>query len=131
MSQSNIIHKHLKSGEDIDTIIQNTISGYLSFITKYINEKNLKPYFFSVPAPVLESTLNLQNNDKANLTKLRISVVEKFNQELKKNIRNLSGKFIDTHSITTDKYGASNKEFMVDEFHLHPKIFNLIQGQIQ
>ena len=125
-----IIHRHLKSGEDIDTIIQNTISGYLSFIRKYTNEKNLKPYFFSVPAPVSENSHDLQNNDNAQLSKLRISVVEKFNQALKVNIKNISGKYIDTHSITTNKNGSSNKEFMVDEIHLHPKIFNLIEDQI-
>ena len=38
--------------------------------------------------------------------------------------------FIDTHSITKNKMGASNMNYMIDNIHLHPKIFNLIQSQI-
>ena len=57
-------------------------------------------------------------------------VVEKFNNILEETVTNLSWKYIDTYSITKDKNGISNQKYMADEFHLHPKIFKLIENKI-
>ncbi len=74
-----IINRHFKSGEKIETIINNTIDGYLEFISEYITDKNLDPYFLSVPAPII------YENSKHK--KLRIEVVNIFNNRLKKSIQ--------------------------------------------
>ena len=117
-----IIHRHLKTGENIETIINNTITGYIELIQKYIADKNLEPYFLSVPAPII--------NENSKYEKLRISVVNIFNNCLKYNIQKFNGNYLDTYSLTSNKEGKSNNKFMIDEIHLHPKIFKLINKDI-
>ena len=117
-----IIDRHFKTDEKIEIIINNTINGYLELIQKYITEKNLDTYFISVPAPII--------NENSKHRKLRISVVNIFNTCLKKSIQKFNGNYLDTYSLTSNKEGTSNNKFMIDEIHLHPKIFELIKKDI-
>ena len=117
-----IIDRHFKTSEKIEIIINNTINGYLELIQKYITDKNLDPYFISVPAPII--------NENSKHKKLRISVVNTFNNSLKKNIQKFNGNYLDTYSLTSNKEGTSNNKFMIDEIHLHPKVFELIKKDI-
>tara|TARA_E500000178_G_scaffold239888_1_gene236287 strand:- start:561 stop:2276 length:1716 start_codon:yes stop_codon:yes gene_type:complete len=117
-----IIDRHFKTDEKIEIIINNTINGYLELIQKYITEKNLDTYFISVPAPII--------NENSKHKKLRISVVNIFNNCLKKSIQKFNGNYLDTYSLTSNEEGTSNNKFMIDEIHLHPKIFELIKKDI-
>ena len=121
-----IISAHQKTGKSIDIIIEQTVEGFYSFIENELSGTQIKRYYFSVPAP-MKTPIELTKDD---FNQLRVKVVKKFNECLKNKVDMGLAKFVDTYSLTKNSKGQSNKKYMLDAYHMDPKILPLIKDQL-
>ena len=122
-----IITFHKKSSESLDSIIKNTVTGYVDFIENYLKGKNITKYYFSISAPWIEK--NKLAYDKK-LLDLRIYTIKTFNENLSIHLKKYNSKYLDTFSFTKDKDNFSNKKFMLDSIHLSPNSIKMVEKLI-
>ena len=118
-----IVHHHIKTGEDLDSLITKTISGYVSHTEKLLNHKTPHRYYFSVPAPVDEGFLALHSQTTRELT---ITTIQLFNKRLKEALNETDAKFVDVYALTSNQTGVSNMQYHCDHHHLAPSILKHI-----
>lgn len=109
-----------KHNKNIDDIVKETVENYINYVNKELESKNIQGYYMGIPAPVIKSD-SLDKNDK-----VRITIIQKFNNYLKKYLENSNLVFIDTYLITANEEGISNMEYMIDTTHLSPIILDKI-----
>ena len=122
-----IITFHLKSKKDLNEIIKETVYGYVSFIEKYLENKKIEKFYFSIHAPY-QIRENKDYNSELELK--RIEIIKTFNNYLEKYTKEFNSKFIDTFSFTCDGKGESNKKYMIDPTHLSPEALPIIEKKI-
>ena len=106
----------VKNNLDVDDLVNQTVSGYVKWFVNETSKRNLKIYFFTVPAPVYREELMLSQNIHT------AKIVRLYNQALKKIVEDNNLKLINTYSLTADKNGFSNNKYHVDRHHLGPTI---------
>ena len=122
-----IITFHLKSKKDLNEIIKETVYGYVSFIEKFLESKQIEKFYFSIHAPY-QIRENKDYNSKLELK--RIEIIKTFNNYLEKYTKEFNSKFVDTFSFTCDDKGESNKKYMIDPTHLSPEALPIIEQSI-
>ena len=122
-----IITFHLKSKKDLNEIIKETVYGYVSFIEKYLENKKIEKFYFSIHAPY-QIRENKDYNSELELK--RIEIIKTFNNYLEKYTKEFNSKFVDTFSFTCDDKGESNKKYMIDPTHLSPEALPIIEQSI-
>lgn len=122
-----IIHHYKEKGGNLDAIIKNTVENYLMFTESVFKEKNIKRFYFGVPAPVINLDKS-QNEKEINL--IRINTVKKFNFYLESFLKKNRLKFIDIYKLTSAKNGTSNMIHLCDDNHLSPSSLKHFEKQI-
>ena len=122
-----IITFHQKSKKDLNEIIKETVYGYVSFIEKFLESKQIEKFYFSIHAPY-QIRENQDYNSELELK--RIEVIKTFNNYLEKYTKEFNSKFVDTFSFTCDEKGESNKKYMIDPTHLSPEALPIIEKKI-
>ena len=122
-----IITFHLKSKKDLNEIIKETVYGYVSFIEKFLESKQIEKFYFSIHAPY-QIRENKDYNSELELK--RIEIIKTFNNYLEKYTKEFNSKFINTFSFTCDGKGESNKKYMIDPTHLSPEALPIIEKKI-
>ena len=122
-----IITFHQKSKKDLDEIIKETVYGYVNFIEKFLEGKQVEKFYFSIHAPY-QIRENKDYNSELELK--RIKVIKIFNDYLEKYTKEFNSKFVDTFSFTCDEKGVSNKKYMIDPTHLSPEALPIIEQKI-
>jgi len=122
-----IITFHQKSKKDLDEIIKETVYGYVNFIEKFLEGKQVEKFYFSIHAPY-QIRENKDYNSELELK--RIKVIKIFNDYLEKYTKEFNSKFVDTFSFTCDEKGESNKKYMIDPTHLSPEALPIIEQKI-
>lgn len=122
-----IITFHQKSKKDLNEIIKETVYGYVSFIEKFLESKQIEKFYFSIHAPY-QIRENKDYNSELELK--RIEVIKTFNNYLEKYTKEFNSKFVDTFSFTCDEKGVSNKKYMIDPTHLSPEALPIIEKKI-
>lgn len=122
-----IITFHQKSKKDLNEIIKETVYGYVSFIEKFLESKQIEKFYFSIHAPY-QIRENKDYNSKLEMK--RIEIIKTFNNYLEKYTKEFNSNFIDTFSFTCDGKGESNKKYMIDPTHLSPEALPIIEKKI-
>ena len=113
-----------KNNISLDKIIEDTINGFIKFITNECKQKHFNLFFIGVHAPVLNKNISKEDSE------LQINVINKWNKSLSIILENTEYKFINTYNITANKDGYSNLKYMCDETHLKPDFIENISQTI-
>lgn len=106
----------LKSSKnDVEIIIQNTISRFVEFINS-INLGNFDIYFLTVPAPIYNIEIDPKLNEQVR------KIVKNFNAELQFFTSEYKFQILDTYVLTKNEHGFSNETYHSDRRHLSPDI---------
>ena len=113
-----------KLNRPIESIISNTVDGYVSWFAEQNQNKNHSLFFFNVPAPVYDKRCTAEVNEEVKTT------VVLFNNLLNKSILNHDFKIIDVYKFTVGHDGFSNGSFHIDNRHLSRDAIPEIEKQI-
>ena len=119
-----ICNYYRKNNISLDKIIEDTINGFIKFITNECKQKHFNLFFIGVHAPVLNKNISKEDSE------LQINVINKWNKSLSIILENTEYKFINTYNITANKDGYSNFKYMCDETHLKPDFIEHISQTI-
>ena len=114
----------VKQKTSIETLITNTVHGYLKWFSKQNAQQNNNLYFLNVPAPMYQNDITVELNSRVART------VREFNMIMKKYSKLHNFKLIDVYKFTSNEHGYSNKEYHIDDKHLGPKAIPLIEAQL-
>lgn len=114
-----IIPYHLKTNENIESIIKKIVSSYISYTSNLLKRHEIKFKYLTLHAPVLH-----QNHPH---NALRIKVFQLFNEHLISKTKLMNLQVLDTYSITKNTNNESNKKYMCDEYHLSPEILEKLK----
>ena len=113
-----------KLNRPIESIISDTIDGYVDWFAEQNQIKNHSLFFFNVPAPVYDKKYTAEVNEEVKTT------IELFNNLLNKSILNHDFKIIDVYKFTVGHDGFSNGSFHIDNRHLSRNAIPEIEKQI-
>ena len=119
-----ILTFHKKSNKDLNTIIRDTVYGYVSFIENFLKCKKVERFYFSIHAPFQNK---VKKDYDTELALKSIKVINIFNNYLEEFTKEFNANFVDTYGFTTGNNGASNEKYMIDPTHLSPKALPLIE----
>jgi len=114
----------VKQTTSIETLIANTVHGYLMWFSKQNAQKNNDLYFLNVPAPMYRNDISIELNAQVAKT------VREFNMTMRKCAKLHNFNLIDVYKFTSNEHGYSNKKYHVDDKHLGPKAIHLIEAQL-
>jgi len=113
-----------KLNRPIESIISDTVDGYVDWFAEQNQIKNHSLFFFNVPAPCYDKKYTGEVNEKVKTT------LELFNNLLNKSILNHNFKIIDVYKFTVGHDGFSNGSFHIDNRHLSRDAIPEIEKQI-
>lgn len=113
-----------KLNRPIESIISDTVDGYVDWFAEQNQIKNHSLFFFNVPAPVYDKKYTAEVNEEVKTT------IELFNNLLSKSILNNDFKIIDVYKFTVGHDGFSNGFFHIDNRHLSRDAIPEIEKQI-
>ena len=113
-----------KLNRPIESIISDTVDGYVDWFAEQNQNKNHSLFFFNVPAPVYDKKYTAEVNEEVKTT------IELFNNLLTKSILNHNFKIIDVYKFTVGHDGFSNGSFHIDNRHLSRDAIPEIEKQI-
>lgn len=119
-----ILPFYLKSNENLSNIIMNTIKNYLEYTGSLLQKKSINFSYLGIAAPIIKKV-----NDEKN--KLRIEIIKEFNFLLKKECNQRSLNFTDIYELTKNDMNVSNQKYMSDNYHLSPKILEVLSFNFQ
>jgi hypothetical protein len=122
-AREGIIHASAKTGEKIDTVICNTIEGYVSWFEEVNLANEHTYYFFNVPAPGYSPTDSKHINDRV------AEVVFLFNRTLRHRLAKSMIRMIDVYEKTKNQDLFSNELYHCDGRHLDYRILKHIENQ--
>jgi len=117
-----IIKHYLKTGITLENIVEKTVNEYINYTSNILHALELNFIYFGIHAPVIKD-----NQSKSTKAVLQVKIVKLFNQYLlnlttKKNLN-----MINVYTLTVNKIGESNMQYMCDETHLNPSILKLLK----
>ncbi|MDB9789331.1 hypothetical protein OAB86_02415 [Gammaproteobacteria bacterium] len=111
---------HKKSNEELTTIIERTVSGYIDFIRSALSTNaKINCIIQGVPAP------NYLNNFEIEDTDQFLKMITLTNNTLREKAISAGFSFLDVYSPTKDEKGVSNGKFNIDNYHLSPLFYSL------
>jgi hypothetical protein len=113
-----------KTGTALSELVQKTVLGYVKWFLNANVSNNHRYKFLIVPAPCYEKAFASSANQDA------ASVVQFFNEILKKNLEEYSYDLIDVYGPTKAENSFSNGIYHCDNVHLDCRILDIIQDQI-
>lgn len=113
-----------KLAKPIESLIEETVIGYLRWLSNVNRCKRHKIYLFNVPAPNYDQKINEEINKK------RADTVSYFNAKIAKHAQEFGFKLVDLYRFTVSSSGFSNREFHIDDVHLGPFALPEIERQI-
>ena len=119
-----IISVSYKQNRTIETIISETVYGYIGWFTKQNHKKHHSLFFFNVPAPIYNEKYTDEVNEEVKRT------IKLFNSFLKKTTLEHDFNIIDVYKFTVGKDGFSNGSFHIDNRHLSNDAIPEIEKQI-
>ena len=112
-----IIH-HLKTKNDLNDIVYETVKNYIDYSENILKTLQIKRTYIGVPAPVAVTKVS------DSLNTLRIEVVRLFNVSLMKIAQERQLSVLDVYKLTVNSDGESNQLYMCDGYHLKPSSLN-------
>ena len=97
-----------KTGGELDDIVEGQVARYVSSLAVRAQQRSLKLYFLSVPAP------HRKNGD-------RRTVITLFNAALKKYALEAGHRYVDLHTATRGDDGFSSENLHLEDTHLKPE----------
>ena len=113
-----------KTGVPISELVQKTVRSYVKWFLNANNSNKHRYKFFNVPAPYYKKAFALSANQDA------ASVVQLFNETLKKYLEEYSCDLIDVYGPTRAENNFSNGLYHCDDIHLDHRILGVIQDQM-
>lgn len=102
---------------NIETIIDETVGGYIEFLKTNLKDKNLNSVTIQgIPAPAYPLEGDKDPKDKEGF----LNMIKKVNEKLKELTLAQNYNFLDVYSATVDESGISNKKWHLDGYHLQP-----------
>ena len=118
-----IIAAQKKTNKEIETLVEETVNGYVKwFLDSNIQNRHLF-WFLNVPAPVFRNNCLRVENE------LVAEVVSLFNKRLAANLEKEQLRLIDVYSGTNNNLGFSNLKHHIDGIHLGYSIITEIERQ--
>lgn len=114
-----------KTGTPIEFLIEETVAGYVDYLSKINCSKEHNICLLNVPAPVQKAKFTKDLNQTS------AEVVEMFNIELEKQTRNGMFSIIDVYSKTLGEAGMSNGIYHCDDTHLGYKALEILQNSLE
>lgn len=109
-----------KSNEELTTIIERTVSGYIDFIRSAVStNETISCIIQGGPAP------NYLNNFEIEDTEQFLRMIATTNNTLRMKAIRAGFSFLDVYSPTKDEKAASNGKFNIDNYHLSPLFYSL------
>ena len=119
-----ILVTHRNKGVAIDTLVGDTVNGYLDFLMAGIRGRKHRLLVSNVPAPVYRGHHSKQDNrDRADL-------IRQFNTAVAAGCRQRDLAIVDVYTPTLDDSGYANGHFHCDDIHLSPAILPLLERQL-
>ena len=113
-----------KYKKSIESLINDTVRGYLNWFCDQNAKKNHNLFFFNIPAPFYDEKYSTEVNNQV------VNTVRLFNLTLEKRIVDLDFKIIDVFRFTVGNNGFSNGLFHIDKRHLASNAITEIEKQI-
>ena len=110
---------HLEKGKDVDTIINDTVNGYIDFLADNLKDKLLSVTIQGIPAP----NYALEGDKDPKDEKGFLSMIKIVNDKLKELTLEKGWYFLDVYSATLGDEGKSNKKWHIDGYHLSPLFY--------
>ncbi|MGJ0319217.1 hypothetical protein NG767_10785 [Aliarcobacter cryaerophilus] len=129
-----IWNTHLKKEKELNTLIDDTVSGYIEFLSENLKDKNPASITIQgVPAP------NYELKDKFDPGENKdgfLDMIRKVNKKMEELCLNKGYNFLDVYSATVGVDGKSNNKWHIDSFHLKPSFYTeadkwLIKPEVQ
>lgn len=113
---------HKKRRIDAAELIDNTVTGFVDFVTESAAGKNLQMNFCGVPAPHRDrfSRLPLPESEVFDY----LDVVAGFSRKLDRTSTDRGCGFLDLYKMTVGDDGTSDGRFHIDDTHLLPQAFH-------
>jgi len=111
------IYTYYQKNNDIDLAehIDEMVNKYADFILGEAHKKGIEVIFYGVPA----TAIPLTDTDR----KVFLSIIENFNDSLRKKSKKEGCKFIDIYKETVSNDKTAKKDMHIDNFHIYPHIF--------
>jgi tetratricopeptide (TPR) repeat protein len=119
-----IVEYHRKTGDDLETSIDELIQNYMAYIWALMSKKKIEPIFFGVPAPGFDKT-NLGSKEKLSLN----TMVKIFNLCLKRRCQKNGLLCLDPYGLTMNEYGENDGKYQIDGNHLKPIALQLMMDK--
>ena len=104
---------HKKSNDDLSTIIERTVSGFIDFLQSALSKKTgVKCIVQGVPAPNYVDNYQIEDIDEF------LNMIRETNLTLRENAIRAGFGFLDLYSPTSNEKGISNGRFHLDNFHI-------------
>ena len=113
-----------KIKKPVESIISETVNGYVSWFVEQNRIKNHSLFFFNVPAPIFQKEFSSDLNSEA------ARIIKLFNDALAKNTLDYNFNIIDVFEFTVGHDGFSDGSFHIDNRHLSSDAIPMIEKQI-
>ena len=113
-----------KLNRSVESLISNTVKGYLNWFAEQTKNKNFNLFFFNVPAPVYNENFTTEINEDVK------RIIKLFNNSINKTISKYDFNIIDVYKFTVGYDGFSNGYFHLDIHHLSRDAILEIEKQI-
>jgi Flp pilus assembly protein TadD len=120
-----ILPYYRRTGGDLERLIADQTSRYVSYVEVAAAPRRLKPIFVGVPAPHLDA-LGAQHPDASDGDKaLLVDIVKVFNMCLRRAATKHGYRLIDVFAVSAGADGKASGEQHIDDFHLKPDALDL------
>ena len=113
-----------KLKKPIESLVSDTVRGYVEWFAKQNESKNHSLFFLNVPAPIYNEKYSSEINGEVTRT------IKLFNSLLTKTVLDHDFNMIDVFKFTVGKDGFSNGLFHIDKNHLSSDAIAEIEKQI-
>ena len=113
-----------KHNESIESLVSDTVEGYVTWFFNQNKNKSHTLFFFNVPAPTYQKKFTNDLNKEAAKT------IKLFNNKLDHFVKNYDFKIIDVFRFTVASNGFSNNLFHIDNRHLSSDAISEIELQM-
>jgi tetratricopeptide (TPR) repeat protein len=114
-----------KRGGSLETMVKETVSGYLDFLLHTASRHEHRLLVMNVPAPVFNEQHNAASNRQ------RADLIRLFNQTLEQQAGSRALSVIDVHTASVGENGFANSEHHLDGIHLGPTVLPVLEQQLQ
>jgi len=104
-----------KGQQELTTLVQETVRGYVSFVLSRTQPRNIEVYFYGVPA-----SRRMGDTSESDMEILK-NIILLFNQTLLNCALQTGNKFINIYKLTANNSGLTDGLYHIDDFHLLPK----------